>query len=203
MKTQSHRVIALASGLLFSSAALAQDSASVLRATSAPSVTFIGSGCEQNSGADTHWEGGTLVVNFGTMVAEKGAGISLLGSRKTCSVTLDLNVPQGLSYALVGHAAIGYDDLSASDTRTLTVTNFFQGQETTASVKSTVTGPRTGNYFSRHQNTAAETVWSPCNLARAHTITAAVRVGSGENSDVSSLSALDGLRLNFRVKPCN
>ncbi len=170
-------------------------------ASSGPSITWIGSGCPAADDANYHFEGNILVVDFSKMVASKGPGISLIESRKTCSITVDLKVPGGLSYALGGYTANGSDDLSETDTRTLTVTDFFQGQGQTISLDNAGNGPANADFHATHWNSAAETLWSPCNEQRAQTITVALRVGGTDRATAAS-SSLDSIRLPLRLRLC-
>jgi hypothetical protein len=203
MKTQLFRSLTIASSFLFASAAFSQDvTPDASNSNILPSLQSIGSGCAEDSGASAHWEGATLVVNFSEMVAEKGQGISLTQSRKTCSLTLDLKLPKGLSYALAAYTAVGYDDLADKDTRNFTITNFFQGDGETASSSSESTGPLSKSFRTRHWNSSSELLWSPCGESRAQTITAALRVANGGDRASESVAGLDSLRLTFRVRQC-
>lgn len=203
MKTQLIRSLTLASSFLFASAAFGQVVITDPNDTNIlPSLQSIGSGCAEDSGASAHWEGATLVVNFSEMVAEKGQGVSLTQSRKTCSLTLDLKLPKGLSYALAAYSAEGYDDLADKDVRNFTVSNFFQGDGATASSSSEATGPLSKSFRTRHWNSQDELLWSPCGESRAQTITAALRVANGGDRAAESVSGLDSLRLTFRIKQC-
>ena len=202
MKVFMVRVLAVLSTFtLASAAAKAQD----LQTSPLPSIRFIGSGCPltKGGGPSYHWEASTLVVAFSDMVANKGPGISLIDSRKTCSITIKLKLPKGLSYSLSGYSAEGFDDLAAHDKRTLTVTNFFQGQDQTTTLSDVAVGPKAEDFSPNHLNLASEYLWSPCLAQRAQTITAAIRIGSGGDRTTSSAATLDILRLPIRVKHCN
>ncbi len=197
MKIQCVRMLSLTAGLFLGNAAFAQ----VSLGGAAPTITLTGSGCARNQGSEAHWESGSLVVNFGGMEAAKGPGLPLSLSRKACSITLDLHVPEGLSYALAAYSAQGYDDLSGQDTRTLSLTQFFQGEATAGSSKELASGPLAASFDVNTYSRYLEPVWSPCGLQRAHTLTAALRVG-GSDRQAASASTLESLRLTFRVKPC-
>lgn len=208
MKTPMFRSIArvfLLSSLAFAATAFAQSSEVTVTAgaPSLPSVTFIGSGCPVDSGADVYWEGASLVVSFGKMVAEKGQGVSLLQSRKNCAITLDLKVPNGLSYALAAYSATGYDDLSDKDTRIFTLSNFFQGQGETGTSNSEKVGPLADDFKVIHYNDHDGLLWSPCNVQRPQTFNAAIRIANGGDRAESSTATLDNLRLYFIIKQCS
>ena len=167
-----------------------------------PLVSMIGSGCPKDgSGSNSHFEGSVLVVNFANMVAEKGEGISLINSRKTCSITIDLKIPNGLSYSLLGYSAQGSDTLADTDTRSLNVTNFFQGQSQTTTLSSEAKGPVAASFSPHHWNNVAESLWSPCGVQRAQTVTIALRV-SGTDRSKDSSSTLDSIRLPMKLRLC-
>ncbi len=167
-----------------------------------PSFDFIGSACPKDAEAlDYHWEGSTLVINFSALTAAKGPGVSLLEARKNCSLTMNLKVPNGLKYTLVGYTADGFDSLGEGDSRTLTLSSFFQGTGKTASFESVVKGPVDDSFRVSGTAAAQDLVWSPCNAQRAHTITAAVRV-NGSDRQQAAFAGVDSLRLRFRVGLC-
>ncbi|MBC7530073.1 MAG: DUF4360 domain-containing protein [Oligoflexus sp.] len=208
MKTQMSRFIARASmltTLVCAASAFAQSSEVTVTAGSPalPNVTFLGSGCPAASGADVHWEGASLVVSFGEMTAEKGQGVSLVLSRKNCAITLDLKTPKGLSYALAAYSATGYDDLADKDTRNVTLSNFFQGDGDTGTSSSEAVGPVADDFKVKHFNTLSTLLWSPCNVQRAQTFNAAIRIANGGDRAASSTTTLDNLRLYFIIKPCS
>ena len=130
--------------MLFTGVAAAQ--------SAVPTLTFIGSGCPLDADSvNSHWEGSTLVVNFAQMSATKGPGVSLLEGRKTCSLTLDLKVPNGLKYTLVGYTASGYDSLAEGDKRNLSVSSFFQGSSDTATFTNESLGAKEGEFRVRER----------------------------------------------------
>lgn len=170
--------------------------------SSAPSFTFIGSGCPADEDAvNYHWEGSTLVVNFAGMSASKGPGVSLLESRRNCSLTMDLKVPNGLKYTLVGYRAAGYDSLGEGDSRSITVSSFFQGSSDTATFTSDAKGLLEDDFRVKGFAAPADLVWSPCNAQRAQTINTAVRV-SGSDRQAPAFSTVESLRLYFRLGLC-
>ncbi len=188
----------------FATSAFAQSSSVSISAGEAtlPGISLLGTGCPANTGAEAHWEGSALVVNFGKMVAEKGQGVSLLESRKNCAITLDLDVPDGLSYAIAAYVATGYDQLSDKDSRNFTLSNFFQGQGQTGTSSSESLGTSNHDFKLKHFNSDADIIWSPCNVQRAQTVNVALRIGNGGDREASSSATLDNLRLYFTIKPC-
>lgn len=204
--SRSFAQVFMCSSLVFAASASAQSGSLSLGDASSglPSVSFIGSGCAVDSGAAVHWEGGALVISFGKMIAEKGQGISLLESRKNCAITLDLKVPKGLSYSLAAYAVTGYDDLADKDTRSFTLSNFFQGQSQSGTSSENKVGPLADAFHSYQFVKEDAAVWSPCGVQRAQTINAALRIGSGGGDrQSSSASTLSSLRLVFRIKACS
>lgn len=181
-----------ASTLFLTSAAAAQ----------APSLTFIGSGCPADTDSvNYHWEGSTLVVNFAGLTASKGPGVSLIEGRKNCSLTMNLFVPNGLKYTLVGYSASGYDSLGEGDNRTLNVTSFFQGSADQNAFVSEGQGPRTDDFRVSGVAAANDIVWSPCGVQRAQTINTAVRV-NGSDRQQAAFATVESLRLRFRLGLC-
>lgn len=167
-----------------------------------PSLTFIGSGCPKDSDAVKYrWEGATLVIDFAELAAVKGPGLSLIDSRKNCSLTMDLKVPKGLKYALVSYSIRGHEELSDGDASNISVNSFFQGDADQQRYAVDSEGPKSGNFVHRDVVSPAEVKWSPCNVQRAHTINTAVRV-SGSDRQAQAVATIDQLRLRFRVGLC-
>jgi hypothetical protein len=186
--------LGLFSGLIGTGAAHAQ--------SLAPSFSFIGSGCPKDADSvDYHWEGSTLVIQFAELAVAKGPGQSPLANRKNCSLTMDLKVPKGLTYALVGYRAVGHDTLSSGDSRNLSVSNFFQGSAAQSSFSSDATGPKDADFSVSGTLAEKDLLWSPCNVQRAHTITTAVRVNGNDRQAPAAVS-IDSLRLRVRLGLC-
>lgn len=180
------------SSLLFAGSAMA----------GAPSLSFNGSGCPVDEDAvNYHWEGSVLVINFAGMTASKGPGVSLIEARKNCSVTMNLNVPDGLTYTLVSFGATGYESLGEGDNRNLSVTSFFQGSADQHAFVREAEGPKDANFRTSGFGASSDLVWSPCNAQRAHTINAAVRV-SGTDRQQAAFATVDSLRVRFRLGLC-
>lgn len=182
------------SGFFFAGFASAQ--------TAVPSFSFIGSGCPADEDSvDYHWEGSTLVINFASLTASKGPGVSLLESRKNCSLTMDLRVPKGLKYTLVSYSATGYESLGEGDTRNLNVSSFFQGSADQSSFVSEAEGPKEDEFRATGVASSQELLWSPCGAQRAQTINTAVRV-NGKDRQAPAYAMVESLRLRFRLGLC-
>ncbi len=194
MKRVLNTAAVLLSGLLFAGAAHAQ--------SGAPTLTFIGSGCPADSeSVNSRWEGNTLVIDFADFSVAKGAGVSLIESRRNCSLTMDLKVPKGFKYTLVSYRAYGHDSLGEGDSRTISINSFFQGSAAQSSFTSDAAGPKDANFSASGVLPSSEVLWSPCNVQRAQSINTAVRVNGSDRAAPASAS-IDSLRLRFRVGLC-
>ncbi|MBC7658940.1 MAG: DUF4360 domain-containing protein [Chitinophagaceae bacterium] len=186
---------------LFSTAVRADNSFQ----SAAPTVSFIGSGCPQgDSGTNVRWDGSRLHLNFSGMVTQRGDGVPLTESRKTCSITISMNLPAGYTYSLGSFEARGNEALQAEETRTVTVTNFFEGQGATSTQSVSANGPSAKNFVAGHTYTGAESLWSPCDAQRAETVTVALRIGADIRSCLAngSVATLDSIQLPVRIKAC-
>ncbi|MES2745666.1 MAG: DUF4360 domain-containing protein [Bdellovibrionota bacterium] len=195
MKRVLNNAAVLLSGLLFAGAAHAQ--------AGAPTLTFIGSGCPADTESVNHrWEGNTLVIDFADFSAAKGPGVSLVQSRRNCSLTMDLKVPKGFKYTLVSYRAYGHDSLGEGDTRNISVNSFFQGSAAQSSFSNDAAGPKDANFSASSTLPSGEVLWSPCNVQRAQSINTSIRVNGSDRTAPASAS-IDSLRLRFRVGLCS
>jgi hypothetical protein len=115
-----------------------------------------------------------LILQFNAFAAEIGPGVPLSRSRRICQILLDLDVPQGWSYSMVGVDYRGSANLEPGVSAVLQSAYYFQGEFQTARLRTMLTGPRAGSYQVRGSLSPGALVWSPCGPQRALIISASV-----------------------------
>ena len=133
------------------------------------SVTAGGSGCPQGSVrgfVDT--ASSKLILSFKDLIAEAGHGLPISEQRKNCTISVDLQVPRGWSYALDSYAISGFVSLDHGVNARQRAETWFQGAGTRS-----ITGT-TSFFGSTHQSYRvtgsipdSALVWSPCGVSRA------------------------------------
>jgi len=73
------------------------------REVSIRQITFGGTGCPQGTvAANISADAKTMTLFFDQFVAEVGPHTSISDAYKACNLSIDLNVPRGWSFALMG-----------------------------------------------------------------------------------------------------
>lgn len=164
-------------------------------------ITAAGTGCPDASTYSTNIspDAQAFTVTFSEFYAELGAGIPLSASRKNCSLTLDLLIPNGWQFSIATFNYRGFMDLSPKVKAEHTTSYFFQGQKTPGEFKATEVGPQAKDFVYTDKlglsSVYIPSVWSPCNIQRALTINPSVRVSklSGAAADAQGLITNDSV----------
>ena len=179
MGQRIHRIISSLIGATLTFAAM---TARPARADDLPSslsirgITYAGSGCPAGTiEGDVASDLSGVKLYFDEFVAETGPGVPFSEGRKNCQIVLDLNLPQGWSYAIANVSYRGYVDLDRGVTATQTSTYYFQGSANQASLHTTLNGPVNDDYVIRDTLAVTNQIWSPCSAQRALNINASVR----------------------------
>lgn len=133
-------------------------------------VTVSGTGCP--AFVDTpYWTatrpGGPadyFEVLFNDFVVSKGNNIPIGESRKQCTISVDVNIPQGFSFSLINVAWEGYGDIPAGYLGMQTASYQFPQFSNRAVARTRRTGPFVGNWYRDDQIAVRASVWSPCGL---------------------------------------
>lgn len=144
-------------------------------------IKAIGSGCKT---ADTYStniseDAQAFTITFSEFAAQLGDGISILENRKNCSITLDLEIPNGWQFSVATFNYRGYLDQTAGVEARHTTTYFFQGAdgqrpENTGRFERVQVGAASGEFVLTDKigltSVYIPNTWSPCNVKRALTL---------------------------------
>lgn len=123
---------------------------------------YGGNGCPQGTvSASLSPDGSTLAIIFDQYMVEVGAAPLTAVSRKSCNVSIPINVPQGISISLVSVDYRGFNALTAGARSTFNVEYFFAGGRGPV-FNQPFTGPLTSDYTIHNELLAGAVVWSPC-----------------------------------------
>lgn len=157
------------------------------------SMSFGGSGCPAGSVAQNFSDDyGNIRFMFDEFVAELGPGISRRENRKNCQINIDLDYPQGWSYAISEGNFRGYVSLDQGVRSTITTSYYFQGQRERASLRSVFRGEIDDDYEMSDRLGISALVWSPCGAGRSLNVNTQVRIYS-RSRNASGLMTLDSI----------
>lgn len=169
--------------------------AATAQAASAPSgvtirkVYYAGSGCAAGTIAGRmHQDFTAFSLYMDDFVAETGPGVSIREKRKNCSISIDLAVPAGWSYAVASVEYRGFVDIDRGVKATQSSAYYFQGQSDTVKLTSSVNGPMVSSYRIKDTLGIAAVVWSPCGAGRALNVNAQVILSSSSRSAYGLIS---------------
>jgi hypothetical protein len=142
----------------------------------------------------------TLSLKYSTFIAKAGGGKSF--DRKACGLAIPVDVPAGVSIAIVGVHYRGFAKLPSGASATLSSELFYAGGKGPALSKS-VKGPLTG----RFDYTAVGPVsWSPCGADVNLRIQSSIRVttsgGKSASMSIRSGDVAAGLVYDIKQKSC-
>jgi len=157
-------------------------------------ITAAGTGCADASTYSTNIspDNQAFTVTFSDFIAEVGQGLPLSAGRKNCSLTLDLQIPNGWQFSIATFNYRGFMDLGPKVQAEHTTTYFFQGQPS-GSFQAKEVGPKSKDFVYTEKlgltSVYIPSVWSPCNISRALTINPSIRVSklAGAKADAAGL----------------
>lgn len=186
--------------LAVSTHAVAQDAPS-------PNEVFIkninasGSGCKDAStyAVNLSDDRKAFTVTFSEFIASIGPGVPLIESRKNCSITLTLNIPNGWQYSIGTFNYRGFMDLGQRIRAEHSTSYFFQGAGKTGTFAAVETGPLAKDFVYTDKigltTVYIPDTWSPCNLQRALTLNPSVRLSklAGAAADAEGIISNDSV----------
>lgn len=151
-------------------------------------ASINGSGCPEGTAAVAVSEDNkAFTVTYSDYLAQAGKGTGATDSRKNCQVNLNVNVPQGFTYAVVGTDHRGYGSIQNGATASQRASYYFQGSSQTVRTSKNFTGPFEENWQVSDEVGVASLVWAPCGEKRNFNINTELRVDAG-TSDPNSTS---------------
>lgn len=188
LNTLKATLVATAFAALFAGEALA-DAPNHVRLRS---LSYAGSACPAGSVSARISAGrDAFDIIADGFVAEVGPGVPFSAKRKNCQLIIDLDYPSGWSYAVHSFEHRGYASLDRGVKATLQASLYFQGQASTATAKTVLTGPLDRDFVVRDSLGANAQVWSPCGAQRALNINSQIVLSNSANTRGFGLVTID------------
>jgi hypothetical protein len=157
-------------------------------------VIANGSGCPAGTTAVAPSPDNTaFTVSYSSYLAQVGVGALPTDFRKNCQLTVQVNVPQGFTYAISKVDYRGFADLQDGARAIQRANYYFQGSSANEFQTHEFEGPYSDYWQTTDINETAELVWSPCGVQRLLNINTELRVmaGSSDPSKTTSFVAMD------------
>lgn len=197
LRAVSVAAAALAATLTISlSAAVANDTATEdTQATTTPMqdsrvslVSANGSGCPAGSVRVSTAGNDSINLIYSDYEAATGDGISATEARKNCALGLQVDAPDGWTFAVRGLRYVGFAHLENGASGLQRAEYYVQGTTDGTVVEHEFSGPYDGS-VSRSDDIAYENlVWAPCDLPRNVNVNTELRVNGGSSGDVSVMA---------------
>ncbi|MBU2705101.1 DUF4360 domain-containing protein [Zooshikella marina] len=155
-------------------------------------VKNSGTGCPSGTVSTTVApDGKSFVLGFDAYIAEVGPNIPYRESRKNCSLTAQLNIPNGYAFTIVDVNYRGYASLEDGVSAVQQSRYFFAGYPQEARLKTDFNGPYDDNYLISDRLDIHSIVWSSCGAKEPVVINTELRVNDGGNSEARGLITTD------------
>lgn len=157
-------------------------------------ATVNGSGCPAGTAAVAVSPDNTaFTVTYSDYLAQVGVGARPTDFRKNCQLSLELNVPQGFTYAIAKADYRGFASLAPGATALQRANYYFQGQSPTAFADQSFSGPLTDNWQVTDSTELSALVYAPCGERRNFNINTELRVNAGKSDPrtTTSFMAMD------------
>ncbi|TDD23031.1 DUF4360 domain-containing protein [Actinomadura sp. KC06] len=207
MKNATRTAIAVGAALLLPTLATATAASASIDppAADAPPVpskvtigveTINGSGCPAGTTKVTPSHGNTaFTVTYDKYVAWAGGGAPSTDFRKNCQLSVQVDAPEGYTYAVVGIESRGYAHLEAGATAVRRTNYYFQGNSESQTVTHTLKGPFDDDWRFADKTDTQGRIFKPCGKDRNLNINTELRVDAGDSAK-SSFIAMESARGN-------
>ncbi|WP_165773345.1 DUF4360 domain-containing protein [Zooshikella ganghwensis] len=155
-------------------------------------VKNSGTGCPSGTvSAIVAPDGKSFVLGFDAYIAEVGPNIPRRESRKNCTLTAQLNIPNGLSFTIVDVNYRGYAALDEGVTALQQSRYFFAGYPKEARFKRDFQGPYDDDYLISDRLGVRRFVWSSCGAKEPVVVTTELRLSNNGNVNARGLITTD------------
>ncbi|MBU2712213.1 DUF4360 domain-containing protein [Zooshikella harenae] len=155
-------------------------------------VRNSGTGCPSGTVSTTVApDGKSFVLGFDTYIAEVGPGVPYRESRKNCTITAQLNIPNGYSFTIVDVNYRGYASLDRHVKAMQQSRYFFAGFAQEARLRTNFQGPYDDNYLISDRLGLHSVVWSSCGAKEPVVINTELRVSNGRYRRARGLITTD------------
>jgi hypothetical protein len=169
--------------------------------------TYQGTGCPEGSASATMTADGTqLSILFDRYTAEAGGNTGRRNERKSCSLSIPVEIPSNVSVAIVEVDYRGYHSLPTRGYSELSV-NYSLGPLSGPRFLRRFVGPLDTDFFAKQKLRATDVRWSACGgRSTLHLNTSMIVVSNGQQE--LSLAALDSADLHsgftyvVQYRPC-
>jgi hypothetical protein len=159
--------------------------------------TVNGSGCAAGTArVSTAADNTAFTVSYSDYYVLAGDGARPTESRKNCQLSLRVQIPQGLTFAVAQVDLQGFAHLQRGATGSQHSHYYFMGTSPTAQTSHEIAGPYTDEW--RTSDRAAALVYAPCGEARNLNINTELRVNAGDSDSGTNFMAMDTTRGSVR-----
>ncbi|MEU3726323.1 DUF4360 domain-containing protein [Streptomyces sp. NPDC031705] len=157
-------------------------------------VQVNGSGCRPGTAAVAVSPDNTaFTVTYSEYLAQVGKDAKATDFRKNCQLGLNVNVPQGYTYAIAKTDYRGFASLARGASATQKAAYYFQGMSQTAYRSHTLRGPAQGNWQVSDTVPVEALVFHPCGAKRNLNINTELltQAGSSDTANTTSFLTMD------------
>ncbi|GIG88923.1 DUF4360 domain-containing protein [Plantactinospora endophytica] len=159
--------------------------------------TVNGSGCPAGTAeVSTAADNTAFTVSYSDYFVLAGAGAKPTEFRKNCQLSLKVQIPQGLTFAVAQVDLQGFAYLQRGATGAQYSHYYFMGTSPTAQTSHEFTGPYSGGW--RTSDRAATLVYAPCGQVRNLNVNTELRLDAGDAESGTSFMAMDSSRGSVR-----
>ncbi|MER5887663.1 DUF4360 domain-containing protein [Streptomyces sp. NPDC001941] len=152
-------------------------------------VKANGSGCRPGSAAVAVSPDNTaFTVTYSEYLAQVGVGAKPTDFRKNCQLLLNVNVPQGFTYAVAQADYRGFASLARGAGGTQKASYYFQGMSDTDRRAHSFRGPLEGNWQVTDKTAVESLEYAPCGGKRDFNINTELLVDKGYSDTARSTS---------------
>lgn len=127
-----------------------------------------------------------FTVTYSSYMASAGWGSGPFDWRKNCQLGVQLNFPQGFTYAIAKADYRGFASLAHGAKAEQLATYYFQGESQSFKKSHTFNGPFQDNWQATDTTEAAAIVFHPCGVKRNLNLNTELRVHKGNTSPHAS-----------------
>ncbi|MEV4283189.1 DUF4360 domain-containing protein [Actinoplanes xinjiangensis] len=154
-------------------------------------VAANGSGCPLGTADVTvSPDNKAFTVTYSEFTAQVGVGAKPLDFRKNCQLALNVDVPQGFTYAIARTDYRGFARLEKGASATQSSFYYFQGEAQTHKTRHNFTGPADGDWQRTDTIGISSVSFLPCGEQRYLNVNTELRVNAGWSDKKKTTSFL-------------
>ena len=157
--------------------------------------TINGSGCPAGTAKVAMLPDNTgFRVIYSDFLAQANGGAAATAFRKNCQINLQVDIPQGFTFAIAWANYRGHASLASGATALERTNYYFQGSSGNNFVDHTINGPYSGGWTATDITSDANLVYEPCGETVNLNLNTELRVDDGGTTSTSwiSMDASDG-----------